>query len=199
MSGARVHPERSGNHARRSTAGRIMASDELLQEAADELQPSWQTRIVAALEGPTGLAVMVVMALFAMYGTDLWEASGPPPKHLDPVIYSISALVFFAFTIELLLLVWCKKSYFLSFFFWLDLLAALSLVPDVFMAFRVDLFVLLGGGEGGLAIARTARAARAGARSARIVRYAARLQGGHLAPPPSPPACATRPFASHLP
>ncbi len=118
-----------------------------------------------------GLAVMIMMTLVAMYATDLWESCGPPPKHLDPIIYSFMTIVFFTFVAEFLLLMWCKKDYFLSFFFWLDLLAALSLVPDVFMAFSVDIILLLGGGEGGLAIARTARAARAAARSARIVRY----------------------------
>jgi hypothetical protein len=113
---------------------------------------------------------MIVMALFALFGTDLWEACGPPPMHLDPIIYTISTLVFIFFCLELILLVVCKKGYMLSFFFWLDLLAVISLVPDVLMLFKVDLFLLLGAGEGGLTIARTARAARAGARSVRIVR-----------------------------
>lgn len=94
----------------------------------------------------------------------------PPPIHLDPIIYTISTLVFAFFCLELVLLGVCKKGYLLSFFFWLDLLAVISLVPDVLMLFNIDVFLLLGGGEGGLTIARTARAARAGARSVRIVR-----------------------------
>eukprot|EP00277_Geminigera_cryophila_P002196 CAMPEP_0179423792 /NCGR_PEP_ID=MMETSP0799-20121207/11215_1 /TAXON_ID=46947 /ORGANISM="Geminigera cryophila, Strain CCMP2564" /LENGTH=202 /DNA_ID=CAMNT_0021198143 /DNA_START=249 /DNA_END=853 /DNA_ORIENTATION=- len=134
------------------------------------IQPDLRSKTLAIVEGPYGLMVMICMALFALFGTDLWEACGPPPIDLDPIIYCVSTVVFLFFMVELLLMTWCKKHYLFSFFFWLDLLAALSLIPDVFMLFQVDLFLLLGGSEGGLNIARTARAARAGSRSARILR-----------------------------
>jgi hypothetical protein len=68
------------------------------------------------------------------------------------------------------LLAWCRKDYFCSFFFWLDLFASVSMIPDVCMLFGIDIFILLGGGQGGLIVARTARAVRAGSRIARFAR-----------------------------
>jgi len=166
-----AQPETKRNDVRGRGTRRIVAAEmELISEMADAIKPGLKSRMLATIEGPSGLTVMVVMALFALYGTDLWEACGPPPMRLDPIIYSFATLVFVFFMTELLLLAWCKKHYMLSFFFWLDLMAVMSLIPDVCMLFEIDVFSLLGGGEGGLTIARTARAARAGARSARIVR-----------------------------
>ena len=166
-----THFPTSTGRLSRSTR-RIMATSEsaLIDEMADAIQPGLKSKTLAVIEGPWGLLAMISCALFALYGTDLWEACGPPPKHMDHVIYSVSMMVFLVFSVELVVLSWCKKAYIFSFFFWLDVLALLSLIPDIFMLFNIDVFLLIGGSEGGLTIARTARAARAAARSARIIR-----------------------------
>ena len=145
-----------------------MSEAVLIGEMSEAIQPGIKTKTLEFVEGPWGLLAMTTCAVFALYGCDLWEACGPPPKRMDVVIYSFSTVVFLIFCLEIIVLSWCKKTYMPSFYFGLDVMAVVSLVPDVTMLFNVDVFLLLGGS--GLTIARTARAARAAARSARIIR-----------------------------
>ena len=115
------------------------------------------------------VTVMMISTFGALFGTDLWEFLGPPPKAMDFVIYSIMAACFFVFLLEFSLLTWSKDGYSLSFFWWLDLLAAISLLPDALMAVNIDLITLLGGGNSMLTVTRAGRAARAGTRAVRII------------------------------
>jgi len=115
------------------------------------------------------VTVMMFATFGALFGTDLWEFCGPPPIETDFIIYSIMAVCFFVFLLEFSLLTWSKDGYSLSFFWWLDLLAAISLLPDALMAAQIDLITLLGGGTSMLTITRAGRAARAGTRAVRII------------------------------
>ena len=149
---------------------RVANESVLIREMAEAMDPGIKSKTLAIVEGPSALLLMAVFSLYALFGLDLWEAIGPPPISLDPVAYSISTIVFVIFCVELVLLAWCRKDYFCSFFFWLDLFASVSMIPDVCMLFGIDIFILLGGGQGGLIVARTARAVRAGSRIARFAR-----------------------------
>ena len=53
------------------------------------------------------------------------------PKSADPVFYDVTLVIFVLFALELIVCSIVKDNYFLQFFFWLDLLAAFSLVPDI--------------------------------------------------------------------
>ena len=87
-------------------------------------------------------------------------------------MYGITFLCFLLFTFEWIILTWCAPEYLWSFFFFLDALAAASLIPDVIELFAPtpDAKGSVGGGTDSLTIARAGRAARAGTRAARIVR-----------------------------
>ena len=107
-----------------------------------------------------------VAALFAM---DLWELCGPPPIENDIMIYVLMAVTFILFLLEFSLMTWSKPGYRLSFFWWLDMLATVSLVPDALMLVGFNIIAMLGDSTSTLAITRAGRAARAGTRAVRII------------------------------
>mmetsp|Transcript_6077 Transcript_6077/g.13837 ORF Transcript_6077/g.13837 Transcript_6077/m.13837 type:complete len:844 (-) Transcript_6077:631-3162(-) len=111
--------------------------------------------------------IMLTATVFALFGTDLYELCGPPSISNDKVLYTLVTIVFFCFLIEFCFYSLFKPGYVGSFFFYLDFIAAVSLLPDVFLLWDIELFA---SGGGGLAVARAGRAARAGTRAARVVR-----------------------------
>eukprot|EP00290_Baffinella_frigidus_P031727 CAMPEP_0180265342 /NCGR_PEP_ID=MMETSP0988-20121125/393_1 /TAXON_ID=697907 /ORGANISM="non described non described, Strain CCMP2293" /LENGTH=831 /DNA_ID=CAMNT_0022235805 /DNA_START=33 /DNA_END=2528 /DNA_ORIENTATION=+ len=114
--------------------------------------------------------VNIFFTVFALYGADVWELLGPPPISADPVLHTMSMLVFLFFCVEFAVLTRCKDKYKFSFFFWLDLLATISLIPDVILLFKVDVWSIGGSSGDQVVITRIFRAARAGTRTVRIVR-----------------------------
>jgi class 3 adenylate cyclase len=123
------------------------------------------------MDGRTVMIVMLIATLYALFAMDIYFMLGPPIG-ADKAMYTITFICFILFSAEWMILTWCGPEYLWSFFFFLDALAAASLIPDV-----VELFApapeskgSVGGGTDSLTIARAGRAARAGTRAARIVR-----------------------------
>jgi len=108
------------------------------------------------------VSLMMIMTFLALFATDLWEALGPPPIGNDIAIYAVMLVCLFLFMLEFITLSWSKPGYFLSFFWALDFLAALSLIPDSLMVFNIDVISLLGGGASTLTITRAGRAGGGG-------------------------------------
>lgn len=52
-------------------------------------------------------------------------------KQADQAFYGITVGVFFLFTFEIVVQSFISEGYFLSFFFWLDIISTLSLIPDI--------------------------------------------------------------------
>lgn len=57
--------------------------------------------------------------------------SGFTSKEADNTFYGITSLSFFVFLIELVLNFISQKAYANSFYFWLDLVATLSMITDI--------------------------------------------------------------------
>ena len=82
---------------------------------------------------------MMAVTIFVLFGDDIRTLCFPPSS--DSGFTFFVSLSFILFVLELLLHVWAKsdfsnglfrvKGYAFSFFFWLDLLAVFSMVPDV--------------------------------------------------------------------
>ena len=49
----------------------------------------------------------------------------------DGVCYGITCFCFLAFLVEILLASISREVYFLTFFFWLDIVSTLSMIPDI--------------------------------------------------------------------
>ena len=114
--------------------------------------------------------VMLVVTVYVLFIDDLVTIVGADRSSgHDTMVFVfliLKVIVFVMFLVELVATSWADRKYFLSFFFWLDVLALVSLVPDVLLLFGFDLFSSISG----LTVARTGRVARASARAARLVR-----------------------------
>lgn len=72
---------------------------------------------------------MTLVTIYALFGDDVRSTAFN--SSVDNAFYSISIVCFFLFTIEILLASISKYDYFLSFYFWLDIIATLSLIFDI--------------------------------------------------------------------
>jgi hypothetical protein len=113
----------------------------------------------AFVEGAYWQSLMLIFTIYVLFAEDI-KASSLPPS-VDPAFRGAAAFVFATFVLELLTRCVCEDAFFGRFFFWLDLGAALSLLPDFIPQENTD----------ELAYGRAGRAARVGARLGRIVRF----------------------------
>jgi hypothetical protein len=73
--------------------------------------------------------IMSIITLYALFGDDirLWFTS----KGADDYFYGALSLSFVLFTCEILINSCVIDDFKYSFFFWLDIIATLSLIPDI--------------------------------------------------------------------
>lgn len=127
------------------------------------------------MDGSVVTTVMLVATFYALYGADLRLAAFAPSADLTFAVLSLICLILFA--LELGVGTWAKPGYAFSFFWYLDILATLSLVLDVPWIFD-PIAALATDGDAtatssaadSASAARAARAARAGTRAGRIIR-----------------------------
>ena len=91
-------------------------------------------------------------------------------KDADVTFWTLSAISLFLFFFEFLAFSLAKPGYLFSFYFWLDLIATLSLIPDIGFIDVASIFSGDDGDVGSADQARAGRAARAGTRAGRVVR-----------------------------
>mmetsp|Transcript_37123 Transcript_37123/g.6616 ORF Transcript_37123/g.6616 Transcript_37123/m.6616 type:complete len:92 (+) Transcript_37123:36-311(+) len=72
---------------------------------------------------------MTLLTIYALFGDDLRLLA--TEKESDPVFYSLSIICLIFFTVEIVLGSLVKEDYLLGFFFWLDVVATVSLIPDI--------------------------------------------------------------------
>ena len=126
---------------------------------------------------------MLLLTLWALFGTDIQAMVAP--KSADGTYEIVSILLFVIFMLELIVNAVTQEKYFGSFFFWLDLVAAVSMLLDVELV-RDELF---GDEEQDLTVARAGRAARAGTRAGRLLKMTRLLRSLSLSASACPPAC----------
>eukprot|EP01029_Cantina_marsupialis_P014745 TRINITY_DN32357_c0_g2_i1.p1 TRINITY_DN32357_c0_g2~~TRINITY_DN32357_c0_g2_i1.p1 ORF type:complete len:893 (+),score=257.11 TRINITY_DN32357_c0_g2_i1:121-2799(+) len=143
--------------------------------------------LLVFLDGKIGQILMAIFTFYALFGDDMrlyffYEGS-------DSIFEVITTITFFAFVIELILNITCKtffgvpnapgasvferifktRGYLFSFFFWLDLIAAASLVMDMPWIWGE----IVGNSEyssSDLTAARAGRLSRVGSKAGRILR-----------------------------
>lgn len=72
---------------------------------------------------------MTVITVYSLFGDDFRMALFT--KSVDNSFDVLTILCLFLFLIEIILFSLVNKGYFLSFYFWLDLVASVSLVTDI--------------------------------------------------------------------
>ncbi len=81
------------------------------------------------IEGKFVTVVMTLVTVFALVGDDirLWKTQ----KETDNIFFASLILSFWLFALELILNTVVIEEFKYSFFFWLDIIATLSLIPDI--------------------------------------------------------------------
>jgi hypothetical protein len=129
------------------------------------------TQVLALIDSVPGTIVMTLATFFCLFGDDIRQMTVPREGDLAFVVLSVICLV--AFAVEFAAFTKWKAGYIWSFFFFLDLIAVFSLIPD--LPFIWDPFMeSIGQSDSGsqnLAVARAGRASRAGTRAGRLVRF----------------------------
>ena len=125
-------------------------------------QPHWKISCMLVLESHTWELAMVLLTIFALYGSDLNDYFGSAQG--DSTMDVFISITMGIFVVELILLSLVKKGYFLSLNFFLELVAAVSMLFDLKSLSLTE--QLAGTGTA----ARAGRAARAGSRAGRLTR-----------------------------
>lgn len=114
------------------------------------------------LDSPAFQAMTFLATIYALFAFDLNLAIGS--KATDPVIDYITFTVFAIFVVELILSLVFISGY-IQFFFWLDIVATISLFFEIGFFLRITSNMAF---ANDLALAKAGRAAKAGARAGRI-------------------------------
>lgn len=99
------------------------------KNGGEEEESPVRTRVRDFVEGKFVTLLMSVTTIFALFGDDirLWFT----PQPADPYFYGGLSISFLLFTLEILINSCVIDDFKYSFFFWLDLIATLSLIPDI--------------------------------------------------------------------
>ena len=72
---------------------------------------------------------MTIITVYSLFFDDIRALSLTPDK--DDICFGITAGCMLCFITEIVLASLAKEDYFLTFFFWLDVVSTLSMIPDV--------------------------------------------------------------------
>ena len=89
----------------------------------------WKKRVEGIVDHNYTVVFMTTITIYALFGDDIRVLAFT--KKEDDVFYGISVACLFFFLLELFLSTISKENYFNSFYFWLDLIATVSLIPDI--------------------------------------------------------------------
>lgn len=161
-------PDKAGAASPRSPARRTPARGG--EASGNSGRERVRKRLADALNSTPVFIFMLTLSLFVLYVDDLVTVAGAArsDEHdaMTMFFLAIKAVSFLLFIVEFGLACWVHDNYVGSVFFVLDVLAIISLIPDVTLLFRYNLLAVLFSGRG----VRTGRAAQATARAARLVR-----------------------------
>jgi class 3 adenylate cyclase len=149
----------------------VLSSDEATyREYPDAItSPSSEksSKIVIFLESTTVTIVMTTATIYALFGDDIKSLGFE--KSSDDVFSSLVVICLLLFSIELVLSFIFKPAYRWSFYFWLDLIATLSLVPDIGWLWDKAVGISSTSSQG-KSLQNAGKASRAGTKTARALR-----------------------------
>jgi len=75
------------------------------------------------------IVFMTFVTIYALFFDDIRIIAFH--KSMDDVFYNLSFGCMVCFTVEILLSSYAKEDYLLSFYFWLDIISTISMIPDI--------------------------------------------------------------------
>mmetsp|Transcript_19276 Transcript_19276/g.68107 ORF Transcript_19276/g.68107 Transcript_19276/m.68107 type:complete len:865 (-) Transcript_19276:193-2787(-) len=146
----------------------LSKSSRFMSRTASMVEPTpQQAKVIKFIDQKAVSVTMAVFTVYALFGDDIRLAAFRPSA--DDWFYGLSCVALLLFAVEMVLNSYAKHDYLWRFYFWLDLLAVLSLIPDI--AWIWDPLTGNTGSDGGSGTAiRAGRASRAGTKAGRVVR-----------------------------
>jgi hypothetical protein len=95
----------------------------------DEERITLKNRVEHFIDSNTVTIFMTVVTIYALFGDDVRMLAFS--KDADTTFFAVSTFALVCFALELGLSCWAKPGYTFSFYFWLDLIATISLIPDI--------------------------------------------------------------------
>jgi class 3 adenylate cyclase len=125
--------------------------------------------IVKVLDSNSVLIFMLAVTFYALFSDDLRVAAFSIDA--DPVFYGLSSCAFGFFSLELILSFIFKPEYRWTFYFWLDFIATISIIPDIGWIWNAIIQVNQSNSSGNVNSAQNAgKSSRAATRSTRVIR-----------------------------
>lgn len=125
--------------------------------------------IVSFLDSTLVTVFMTLVTIYALYFDDIRILFFP--KSADDVFYGITLIGMICFAIEIILASFAKEDYIFSFFFYLDIVSTLSMIPDCGWIWNaiIDSGNQAGNADSATDLAKTSRASKV-TRVIRIIR-----------------------------
>ena len=95
------------------------------------------------LMGPTAAIIMTIITIYTLFFDDLRVIC--LPKSLDDLFFTMSSVAMLAFSVEIIASIYAVEHYVWSFFFWLDVISTVTMIPDIGWLWML----IVGGHEGG--------------------------------------------------
>ena len=86
--------------------------------------------------------LILLLAIYSLYHEDILFLT--LPKSFDTPFHHITEAVFFFFLIELIILIISKNKFIGSFYFYLDIISIISLIPEVYLIWSALILLISG-------------------------------------------------------
>lgn len=133
-------------------------------EDKNNKKPAWKLKIAKVLDHWSVVLFMTLITIYALFFDDIRVLVFP--KSVDDIFYGITLVAMICYTVEIFFASIVIDDYFLSFFFWLDLVSTISMIPDCGWIWDP---IVGGGGENASSATDLAKTSRAG-RVTRVIR-----------------------------
>jgi len=127
-------------------------------------KPRWQQKLAKFLDHYAVVIFMTLVTIYALFFDDIRIAWFP--KSSDDIFFGLTLFGMVCFAVEILLASVSVDDYFLGFFFWLDVISTISMIPDCGWIWDP---LTGGGGTSATDLAKTSRAGRV-TRVIRVIR-----------------------------
>lgn len=139
--------------------------------ASNELLQKTKVKINAFLDNTYVLIFSTIITVWSLFSDDIRQLVAN--RKTDDGFYVVTLIVFAYFSLEIIVSSFAVPRYFLSFYFWLDIVSTVSMLLDVgwISALIFGSNSQLGAvGKQGLKLARAARASKVGSKAGRMLR-----------------------------
>lgn len=144
-------------------------------DRADKMNELKSNALIRFVDGRYFQVLLALATIVALFGPDVWILALPPSADSSLEIVLFATLLLFVF--ELIVGIRFRTDYFNTFYFYLDLVAMVSLIPDIPFLFDPIIGLMDDSDEisssaesENLAILRTGRLVRTGTRTTKVLR-----------------------------